>query len=385
MKQLKNVFRTPRQRSLVAVGSVLMVVLSLSGAPLAQAQEESCDNCKLLRCLKSTVERKQRLIRVYQELYNLWKPRTKDEHGTPLMVNDLSKYLEPDRSRIYRAALDQLGQYAKIEESRTGAVPAAEGCGYSEREMSASTESFQSCTTTGLDGAMVAQPCKELADLIAAHEGQHIAACRARQGPKSGYWPYSVTLNGKTVTKYFPPKIITPAGLAAEEIAAYEMEITSLKKIIEKLEKKCRKVSFKGVTLDCVVGSGPEKVRIRERLEGSACGDPVKATWMIKQRLFAEAPGMPAMPQNTDEFDIDCVAAGGEIEKHYANVSRNSNGGHWFCVYHETPKPQITIRNFRLTHCEGPREQTVTVDAVIGEKCEESNIPPTQIQYLPHS
>lgn len=366
----------------------LAAAAALFSAPV-QAQQENCDQCKYLRCLKSTVERKKKLVGVYQELHNFWKGRSTDARGTPLMVLDLSSHAEPERSRLYRAAIEQLGQYATMEESKTNGVPAAEGCGYGEGEKSAATDSFESCKTTGLDAAKAAQPCKQLADLIAAHEASHAAACKTRQQPASAYWPYKVTnANGNTTEKYFPPKIITPAGLAAEEMSAYQMEIASLQKIVDALEKKCRKVSFNNVTLDCVMGSGPYRVRMGQKLAGEACGDPVKATWTIKQTHFMEAPGVPTPPPSNDEFDSDCVEAGGDIEKHYTSVYRKARagrGGGWFCVYRDKPKPQVTIRWFRPEHCEGPAEQAVTVDAVIGEKCEEKSEPTPPLSSIPIS
>lgn len=341
---------------------------------LAQPQE-TCDQCKYLRCLKSSVAQKQALVAIYQGLYDFWKGRHVDDAGHPLEVRNLSALSEPERSRIYDATMNhQLAEFYEMAEIRTAAVSAAEGCGYPEKmPANPSTESFETCQTHNLPGAQAVQPCKELAQLLQSHEALHVTACRQRQQPNSSYWPYTVA---GASTKMYPPKIITPAGLAAEEIRAYQLEITALKRIIEKLEKRCRKISFKDVTVECVMPAGKYRVRMGQKLEGSACGDPTRAPWTITPKYFAEGlPGMPPVPAtNNKAFTTDCLAAGSDLEKQRAEILRShpQQGGGWMCVYHEGPPPQISIRFFRLSRCEGPTEVTITVDAEVSETCEAS-------------
>jgi len=217
-----------------------VLLLSLCGAGSALAQGESCVQCKYLRCLKNTVARKQSLIKVYEGLQKFWEPRHLDDSGRPLMVRNLGALAEPQRSRIYRATMEQLDEFRKMEESRTGAVPAADGCGYPEgAEQFVSTDSFELCTTQGLKQVLPLQPCRELAQLIEAHEARHAKACGERK--QGAYWRYVVQ---GADPKFFPPMILTPAGKAAEEIAAYQFEIEKLNGFIAQLEKNCPRRAY---------------------------------------------------------------------------------------------------------------------------------------------
>jgi hypothetical protein len=349
-------------------------------APVS-ADLESCDQCKYLNCLKSSVERKQKLIKVYEGLLNFWNPHSTYDNASPQMVMDLSKLTEPSRSSVYVVIINQLKDYALMEESRTAAVPAADRCGYSDAGVSVQTESFETCATEGLGEAQKVQPCKELAALIAAHEGEHVKTCRQRQQPNSAYWRYVYTgPQGQQVEKMLPPKILTPVGAASGEIAAYQLEIAGLKPIIEKLEKKCRKLSFKGVTIDCTIRTPVCSIRTGQKLAGSVCGDPVAAPWTITPHYFAEGCGAPPSGTGGDKpFTNDCVPAGSDEEKRRTAVYANARGtgaGGWMCVYSDDPQPKITIRSFRLSVCEGAAEQTVTVNAEVSPNCDEPSQPP---------
>ena len=354
----------------------LILAAPLLGASPAWAQE-SCDDCKFLRCLKSTVERKQKLIGVYQGIQNFWAPHSHYDTGAPLSVIDFTTLAEPKRSQWHGVVMNQLAEYATMEASRTANVPAAEGCGYPSEGAEASTDMLNDCTSKNLAEAMDMQPCKELANLIAAHEGLHTAQCEERRKPKNKTWQYVyVDKQGKSHSVPRPPKIHTPYGAAAGEIAAYQMEIAGLKPIIDKLEKKCRKLSFKNVTIDCTIRTPTCTIRTGQKISGSVCGDPVKATWNITPHYFAEGCGMPSSGTKGDKpFDNDCVPAGSAEEKRRATIyanARGMGGGGWMCVYSDNPKPQITIRSFRLSMCEGSAEQKITVDAEVGEKCDEA-------------
>jgi hypothetical protein len=218
--------------------------LLLLGAQSAAADQETCDQCKYLRCLKSTVERKQNLIAVYQGLLNFWQAHSTDDNGNPVEVRDLGRLAEPDRTRIYDAATRQLAEYGRMAASRTLAVPPAEGCAYpGDSEVSASSDSYETCEVNvkALAEAQSLQPCKELAALTAAHENMHSQRCVLRNPPGTVPWRWVYTnADGSQGEKMRPPKIPTPVGLAAEEIAAYRLEIAGLKPIIEKLEKRCK-------------------------------------------------------------------------------------------------------------------------------------------------
>ena len=224
------------------ISQVLTVAMSISllllGVDAASADySETCDQCKMLRCLKETVVQKQKMITVYEGLRTFWTNKHLDENGRPIMVQNLSNLKEPERSKIYSSIVSNLNGYAIMEESRTGVVEKPEGCGYPEdnKGLGASTDSFLFCTTKGLENVK-AVSCKELADLVDAHEGIHRNACKKRQIPHTDYWSYIVP--GKEEQKY-PPNILTPAGLASEEITAYQLEIDGLKRLIKKVEARC--------------------------------------------------------------------------------------------------------------------------------------------------
>lgn len=362
----------------------MLAALPLLGASSAWAQE-NCDDCKYLRCLKSTVERKQKLIGVYQGIQNFWGPHSHYDTGAPVSVIDFGAMAIPKRSQWHGVVMNQLAQYATMEATRTAAVPAAEGCGYPAEGAEASTDMLNDCTSKNLVEVMGMQPCKELANMIAAHEGLHTAQCEERKKPKNKTWQYVyVDKQGKSHSKPRPPKIHTAFGAAAGEIAAYQLEIAGLKPIIEKLEKKCRKLSFKNVTFDCIIRTPHCTVRSGQTISGSVCGDPIKATWIITPHYISEGCGRTSDTKGDKPYNNDCVQAGSDQEKRVATIFSNSRargGGGWMCVYSDNPKPQITIRSFRGHMCEGSAEQKITVDAEVGEKCDEA--PPPAPRPMP--
>jgi hypothetical protein len=359
----------------------------------ASAEQDSCDQCKYLRCLKNSVARKQSLIKVYQGIQNFWGQYTTYDTGSTVAVMNLSKLSEPRRSTIYPLILRQLEQYVIMEKDRTASVPGAEGCGYPDLQegIQAETDSFQTCSINKLtlSEAIQLQPCKELASMISAHEEQHAKKCRQRQQPNTDYWHWVVTgADGTVVDQVYPPKILTPVGKAAEEIEGYQLEVAGLKSLIDKLEKKCGRISFKDVTVDCTIKTPYCSVRMGQKLSGSVCGDPVSATWSIKTHYFTEGCGQPDNNTKYDKpFSNDCVAAGSNEEKRQAAVYSKSQAGGWMCVYTAEPQPKITIRSFRIPMCDGPAEQKITVDAEVSPSCDEKDQPvtPTTSPTRPNS
>lgn len=205
-------------------------------------QKESCDQCKFLPCLKDTVAQKRRMVAIYEGLRTFWINRHQDDQGQPVLIRDLSSMKEPQRSRIYQTTMSQLKQYTVMESARTEGVGRAQSCFYSgDRDLTVSTDVFETCRTCmgELNRSMQAQPCQELADLISGHEAMHSRNCKDRQ--KKTYWPFVVVGDkGRKQTKYLPASIMTPAGKAAEEIAAYQGEIATLDALIRGLEKRCK-------------------------------------------------------------------------------------------------------------------------------------------------
>lgn len=162
---------------------------------------------------------------------------------------------------------------------------------------------------------------------------------------------------------------------AESEVVSYRAQKEYLVPKLEELEKKCQKLSFKGVTIDCTIRTPACVIRTGQKLAGSVCGDPLKETWTITPHYFAEGCGAPSNDTRGDKpFDNDCVQAGSDEEKRRAAIyakARGMSGGGWMCVYSDGPRPKITIRSFRLPMCEGAAEQTVTVDADVSKNCDE--------------
>lgn len=157
-----------------------------------------------------------------------------------------------------------------------------------------------------------------------------------------------------------------------------DLDIKAAKRDVETAQMNCKLcnegIAFKNVTVDCTIPNPQCSIRTGQKLEGKVCGDPVKSTWTIFPKYFAEGCGIPASNGKGDKpFENDCVEAGSPEEKRRIDIYRKSRAsggaGGWFCTYSNTPKPQVTIRSFRLPICSGAAEQTVTVDAEAAEGC----------------
>lgn len=158
---------------------------------------------------------------------------------------------------------------------------------------------------------------------------------------------------------------------------------------------KCdkRKISFRGVTLDCTIRVPPNcTFREGQKISGNACGDPVEGNWKITAIGFAEGCGVSySDPPGDKPFDDNCVWTGSEEETQAEAIYKNAQGmggGGWMCVYSDNPRPQITIRSFRPPICIGNAEQKITVDAEVGENCDESSqplAPPSPPRLPPNS
>jgi hypothetical protein len=209
----------------------------------ATVPTESCLQCKFLPCLKEFLAQKKKMISVYQGLRDFWAPHSEYDTGRPVAEMDVSGMPKAKQDMVYLTIMKQLGEYRIMEESRTSQVPAPAGCGFpKDAEISAATDSLDTCMIDPalLLKAMSAMPCKELADLIVAHESLHATRCAARKLGKT--WVYSPPplKEGEAVpAKLLPPRILTPYGKAAEEMAGYQIEVDALEKMIATLEKRC--------------------------------------------------------------------------------------------------------------------------------------------------
>jgi hypothetical protein len=157
------------------------------------------------------------------------------------------------------------------------------------------------------------------------------------------------------------------------EVVSYRAQKEFIKEKLDALKNRCKRVSFKGVTVDCVMAAGTGRVRTGQKLEGYVCGDPTRETWTINPVYFVEAPHMPPIPPSANKpFSNDCVPKGSEIERRRAEVYLRgpAGAGGWMCVYEAGPPARVTIRNFRPSVCSGPKEQSVTVEAVLSDRCD---------------
>ncbi|HJW34803.1 MAG TPA: hypothetical protein VJ505_15755 [Holophagaceae bacterium] len=209
---------------------------------LRPVQKEDCSQCKFLPCLRDTLAQKKQMIQVYEGLKAFWIQRHLDDAGNPVLERNLASLKEPERSTVFRTTLTQLSQFTTMETAATSHVSRASTCGYSSRkDLTVATDTFEFCRTCigQLNAAMEAQPCQQLADLLAAHEAYHAANCAKRQ-VAGEWWVYEVKgADGRTASKHLPPSILTPAGKAADEIAAYQVEVKALSTLIENLERRC--------------------------------------------------------------------------------------------------------------------------------------------------
>lgn len=174
---------------------------------------------------------------------------------------------------------------------------------------------------------------------------------------------------------------------AESEVVSYRTQKEFLDKKLEALKKRCKRIAFKNVTIDCTIRTPVCSIRTGQKLAGSACGDPVATTWTITPQYFAEGCGAPSNDTRGDKpFTNDCVLAGSDEEKRRAAIytnARGSGGGGWMCVYSGGAKPKITIRSFRIAMCEGKAEQTVTVDAEVSQSCDDPSQPPVPSEPPP--
>lgn len=230
------------QHFALALGLTWTVPLNAQGTGVS-VPTESCMQCKFLPCLKELLSQKKMMISIYQGIRNFWAPHAEYDTGRPVAEMSFTGMPKGTRDMVYLVIMKQLAQYRIMEESRTSQVPAPEGCGFPNgAEIGAATDSLDTCTIDPalLLKAMNAMPCKELANLIVAHESLHVTRCAARKVGKAWIYSPPPLKEGDAVpARYLPPRIITPYGKAAEEMAGYQIEVDALEKMIAELEKRC--------------------------------------------------------------------------------------------------------------------------------------------------
>jgi hypothetical protein len=320
---------------------------------VARAQKESCGQCKFADCLKSLIAQKQAVAAGYDQIADKFdKFITRD--GKPIDEIDFTTLAsDADRERSYVDTNQKHGAYQKAASEMISAIGLPLGCGMSTA-IQVGTDSYLTCATEGLAAAQAAMPCKELDAILDGHEAIHRRACTER---KKGPSVHIVSLQAG-----LPGRMLTPAGNAREEAAAYRWEAAQIQPLYDRAKKGCR-LSFTDVTLTCTIPTPLGPIFTGQTIiEATACGDPLTSTWELT--TVAWSKGATGNSSNRGKpWKNDCVEKGSPDEKRREAVYQRRPGGAggWMCVYDKGPPERITIRNFRMKVCKPNDEQPVTV------------------------
>ncbi len=350
----------------------------MGAAGPARAQKESCAQCKFADCLKSLIAQKKAVADGYDQLAAKYdKLITRD--GKPIDVIDLTTLAsDADRERSYVDANQKHAAYHDAANAMIAAIGLPQGCGMTAAS-EAQTDSFLTCETTGLAAAQAALPCKELDAIVDGHEAIHRNACIER---KKGPSVHIVTLKSE-----LPGRLLTPAGNAREEAAAYRWEAAQIQPLYDQAKKGCR-LSYTGVTMTCTIPTPAGPIVTGQTIdEATACGDPLTSTWDLSTTSFSKGAGANSS-NHGKPWHNDCVEKGSPDEKRReaAYLRRPAGAGGWMCVYDKGPPERITIRNFRLKMCKPNAEQSITVDLTrSSEPCglKEPPVKPPQVTPTP--
>lgn len=343
--------------------SAAAALLLLAPPVLARAQDCGCEQ---LRCIEGLIEQKSALAAGYDALASKWGHFIKVE-GQPADAVNFNEVIDPDRrAQFYRDMLKLHEVFNREEDAMAGKVGPPTGCDFSAG-LSAETDNYATCqvNATALRNAQAQAPCRQIGELLARHEHMHRDRCLVRRKDPAGRWTYTVEgAGGQTVSRSFPAVMLTPAGRAREEAAAYRMEIAALDQLRRRIEPKCA-IAFTGVTIACRMPGAA----MGQDIAGKVCGDPVGGTWIINTVSWSR-PGM----RNVDPpWDSDCVAKGSAEEARRAAIYRNASagrGGGWMCVYEDGPQPAVIIRSFYPPPCSPSGEQAPVRVRAVRTECD---------------
>lgn len=212
------------------VGLLVIAALFALPAPGA-AQKPSCKDCEWKDCLKGSIQQKQALKAEYDALTKKWE-KFWTEGRKPLYVLDLEKLSKPQRQPALQELGAQFRQFAKDEERATSKIGPPSGCGLDSAESIEMETDSVKCEIDMLKARKTQQalPCKDLYDIAFRHEAYHLEQCWLRRGGDE--------------TKP-PSKLLTPAGKAKEEAAAYAREIAELEAVLKSIQSG---VDYEGVS-----------------------------------------------------------------------------------------------------------------------------------------
>jgi hypothetical protein len=199
----------------------------------------TCKQCQFADCLKETIARNNAIIEGYRDLARQFAVGYVVD-GNPADQVDIGGLNPSARQKTYRALLDSHKQFLEAVSDMANRIPGTNSCAYTG-PLEVATDSYETCAIDpSMEKTLHSLPCGELGDSMRAHETFHQQSCRVRQGRGQGYWPYTATGNDSAVTKYLPPMMLTPAGLAKEEIAAYQAQNATLAKLLQAANQNCR-------------------------------------------------------------------------------------------------------------------------------------------------
>lgn len=209
------------------VGLAVLAALFALPAPGA-AEKPSCKDCEWKKCLEGSIQQKQALKAEYEALAKKWE-KFWTEGRKPVYVLDLIKLNEAARRQALSELKNQFQSFEKDEERATSRVGPPAGCGLGGQSIEMETDSVQ-CRIDMVKAQQAEQalPCKDLYEIAFRHEAYHLQQCQVRKG------------NNKV-----PAKLLTPAGKAKEEAAAYAREIAELEAVLKSIQSG---VDYEGVS-----------------------------------------------------------------------------------------------------------------------------------------
>jgi hypothetical protein len=239
-------------------------------------------------------------------------------------------------------------------------LPQATACGYTS-PIEVDTDSLETCKIgSQLVAAEQQMPCSQLADVIRKHEQFHSQACKARQNPTTSYWQYTVNgANGVSVSKYLPPKILTPAGLAKEEISAYQTENAALQKTVKAAEAQCKHYKFEVAAFDCVIPDNPAR-SWKYSISGEVDGDPATSKWRFNESTVAKAVGKTFTAHAPPTVGGGCGSKNDPVSQMMLQAYRAAGMGGPVCFFERGEEPKIELHLVLPKQCIKGGEQIVT-------------------------
>jgi hypothetical protein len=224
-----------RAAQLVRILGALVSLALLACPKFAHAQQETCIQCKHVKCLKGLIAQKQAIAAGYDKLAAKWAKLWLVEGAAAGQI-DFQTIQASSRVSLYFDLLESYKAFDRQVDEMANAVGPPSGCSFSGPTQ-IETDSFLKCETNQvqLRSAQAGAPCKEIAQLLDRHEGVHRRACNTRL--QKGAW---TVVESEALGQVAPYRMVTPAGKAREEASAYRMEITALKDLYKKALAKCQ-------------------------------------------------------------------------------------------------------------------------------------------------